>query len=47
MEVMEEEELASMKAAQAHYEQIRHEELVITQRMEAAEIRKEEEKARR
>jgi hypothetical protein len=47
MEVVEEEELAAMKAAQAHFEQIRHEELVITQRMEAAEIRKTEERSRR
>lgn len=47
MEVMEEEELAAMRAHQEHFEQIRNAELVATQRMEAAEKRKVEEKARR
>lgn len=47
MEVMEEEELAAMRAHQEHFEQIRNAELVATQRMEAAERRKLEEKERR
>mmetsp|Transcript_42143 Transcript_42143/g.134733 ORF Transcript_42143/g.134733 Transcript_42143/m.134733 type:complete len:458 (-) Transcript_42143:61-1434(-) len=47
MEVMEEEELAAMRAHQEHFEQIRNAELVATQRMEAAEKRKLEEKERR
>eukprot|EP00798_Chlamydomonas_sp_ICE-L_P019019 gene19019-25611_t len=47
MEVLEEEELAAMRAHQEHFEQIRNAELVATQRMEAAEKRKSEEKERR
>ncbi|KAG1672042.1 hypothetical protein FOA52_008918 [Chlamydomonas sp. UWO 241] len=47
MEVLEEEELAAMRAHQEHFEQIRNAELVATQRMEAAESRKGEEKDRR
>lgn len=47
MEVLEEEELAAMRAHQEHFEQIRNAELVATQRMEAAEKRKIEEKERR
>ncbi|GMH46067.1 hypothetical protein BSKO_14031 [Bryopsis sp. KO-2023] len=47
MEVMEEEELAAMRAHQEHMEQIRNAELVATQRMEAAEKRKLDEKERR
>ena len=47
MEVCEEEELAAMRAHQDHFEQIRNAELVATQRMEAAEKRKVEEKERR
>ena len=47
MEVLEEEELAAMRAHQEHFEQIRNAELVATQRMEAAEQRKAEEKERR
>jgi hypothetical protein len=47
MEVMEEEELAAMRAHQEHFEQIRNAELVATQRMEAAEKRKIEEKEHR
>ena len=47
MEVLEEEELSSMRAHQEHFEQIRNAELVATQRMEAAEKRKIEEKERR
>ncbi|KAL6760816.1 flagellar radial spoke protein 3 [Haematococcus lacustris] len=47
MEVLEEEELAAMRAHQEHFEQIRNAELVATQRMEAAEKRKAEEKERR
>jgi len=47
MEVMEEEELAAMRAHQEHFEQIRNAELVATQRMEAAEKRKLDEKERR
>jgi len=47
MEVMEEEELAAMRAHQEHFEQIRNAELVATQRMEAGEKRKMEEKERR
>jgi hypothetical protein len=45
--VMEEEELAAMRAHQEHFEQIRNAELVATQRMEAAEKRKLDEKERR
>ena len=40
MEVMQEEELAAMRAHQEHFEQLRNAELVATQRMEAAEKRK-------
>lgn len=47
MEVMEEEELSAMKAHQEHIQQVRNAELVATQRMETAEIRKQEEKDRR
>lgn len=47
MEVLEEEELAAMRAHQEHFEQVRNSELVATQRMEAAEKRKVEEKSRR
>lgn len=47
MEVLEEEELAAMRSHQEHFEQIRNAELVATQRMEAAESRKIEEKERR
>ena len=47
MEVCEEEELAAMRTHQDHFEQIRNAELVATQRMEAAEKRKVEEKERR
>ncbi|GIL50752.1 hypothetical protein Vafri_6901 [Volvox africanus] len=47
MEVLEEEELAAMRAHQEQFEQIRNAELVATQRMEAAERRKLEEKERR
>lgn len=47
LEVCEEEELAAMRAHQEHFEQIRNAELVATQRMEAAEKRKVEEKERR
>jgi len=47
MEVLEEEELAAMRAHQEHFEQVRNSELVATQRMEAAEKRRVEEKLRR
>ncbi|DBA85374.1 hypothetical protein WJX79_002769 [Trebouxia sp. C0005] len=47
MEVMEEEELAAMRAHQQHYEQVKATELASVQRLEAAELRKQEEKARR
>ncbi|MEW5305036.1 MAG: hypothetical protein WDW36_007603 [Sanguina aurantia] len=47
MEVLQEEELQAMHAHQEHFEAIRNAELVATQRMEAAEVRKLEEKARR
>ncbi|KAK9816840.1 hypothetical protein WJX72_005799 [[Myrmecia] bisecta] len=47
LEVMEEEELAAMRAHQAHFEQVRNAELAAVQRMEAAERRKMEEKERR
>jgi hypothetical protein len=47
LEVMEEEELASMKEHQEHFEQIRNVELAETQRMEEAEKRRFEEKERR
>ena len=47
MEVMEEEELAAMRAHQEYFEQLRNAELVALQRVEAAEIRRMEEKMRR
>jgi hypothetical protein len=47
MQVLEEEELAAMRAHQEHFEQVRNAELVATQRMEQAERRKVEEKERR
>ena len=47
VEVLEEEEIANMRAHQENFEKIRQDELVATQRMEAAEIRKMEEKERR
>lgn len=47
MEVLEEEELSSIRRRQALFEQTRHAELLDVQRMEAAEKRREEEKARR
>ncbi|KAL3163290.1 hypothetical protein ABBQ32_009684 [Trebouxia sp. C0010 RCD-2024] len=47
MEVVEEEELAAMRAHQQHYEQVKAAELASVQRLEAAELRKQEEKARR
>ncbi|MEW5310119.1 MAG: hypothetical protein WDW38_001947 [Sanguina aurantia] len=47
MEVLQEEELAAMHAHQEHFEAIRNAELVATQRMEAAEMRKLAEKERR
>merc|ERR1719231_1036301 len=47
MEVMEEEELANMRAHQEHFEQIRNAELAETQRLEEAEKRRSEEKERR
>ncbi len=47
VEVLEEEELMSMRKHQEHFEQIRNAELIATQRMEASERRKEEEKRRR
>lgn len=47
MEVMEEEELANMRAHQEHFEQIRNAELAETQRLEEGEKRRAEEKARR
>jgi hypothetical protein len=47
MEVMEEEELANMRAHQEHFEQIRNAELAETQRLEEAEKRRFEEKERR
>merc|ERR1719460_3471308 len=47
MEVMEEEELANMRAHQEHFEQIRNSELAETQRLEEAEKRRFEEKERR
>jgi Radial spoke protein 3 len=46
-QVMEEEELAAMRAHQEHFEQLRNAELVATQKMEQAERRKVEEKERR
>jgi hypothetical protein len=46
-QVLEEEELSAMRSHQEHFEQIRNAELVATQRMEAAEKRKIEEKERR
>jgi len=47
MEVLEEEELASIRRRQALFEQTRHAELLDVQRMEAAEKRREEERQRR
>ena len=47
MEVMEEEELANMRAHQEHFEQIRNAELAETQRLEEAEKRRMQEKERR
>ena len=47
MEVMEEEELANMRAHQEHFEQIRNAELAETQRLEEAEKRRSQEKERR
>ena len=47
MEVVEEEELANMRAHQEHFEQIRNSELAETQRLEEAEKRRFEEKERR
>eukprot|EP00898_Chlorokybus_atmophyticus_P003138 jgi/Chlat1/3825/Chrsp26S03970 len=47
MEVMEEEELANLRAHQEHFEQVRNAELVAAQRLEAAERRRIEEKERR
>jgi hypothetical protein len=47
MEVLEEEELASIRRRQALFEQTRHAELLDVQRMEAAEKRREDEKMRR
>jgi hypothetical protein len=47
MEVMEEEELANMRAHQEHFEQIRNAELAETQRLEEAEKRRMHEKERR
>ena len=47
MEVLEEKELEAMRKHQENFEQIRNAELIATQRMEASEKRKEEEKQRR
>lgn len=47
LQVLEEEELAAMRAHQEHFEHIRNAELVATQKMEQAERRKVEEKERR
>ena len=47
MEVMEEEELANMRAHQEEFIELRNAELAETQRMEAAEKRRYEEKERR
>ena len=47
MEVMEEEELAELRAHQEDFVQLRNAELAETQRMEEAERRKFEEKERR
>jgi hypothetical protein len=47
MEVLEEEELASIRRRQSLFEQTRHAELLDVQRMEAAEKRREDEKMRR
>jgi radial spoke head protein 3 len=47
LQVLEEEELAAMRAHQEHFEQVRNAELVATQKMEQAECRKVEEKERR
>lgn len=45
--MLEEEELAAMRAHQEHFEHIRNAELVATQKLEQAERRKVEEKERR
>lgn len=47
MEVLEEEELANLRAHQDEYDQIRAAELAEAQRMEAAETRRAQEKERR
>lgn len=47
VQVLEEEELAAMRAHQEHFEHIRNAELVATQKLEQAERRKVEEKERR
>lgn len=47
MEVMEEEELANLRAQQRRFEQLRNAELVETQRLEEQERRHREEKERR
>jgi len=47
MEVMEEEELANLRAQQRQFEELRHAELVETQRLEEQERRHREEKQRR
>lgn len=47
LQVLEEEELAAMRAHQEHFEHIRNAELVATQKLEQAERRKVEEKERR
>lgn len=47
LEVMEEEELANLRAQQRRFEQLRNAELVETQRLEEQERRHREEKERR
>ena len=47
LEVMEEEELAALRQRQREFEQIRHAELVETQRLEEQDRRHREEKERR
>ena len=47
LEVMEEEELANLRAQQRRFEELRHAELVETQRLEEQERRHREEKQRR
>lgn len=47
LEVMEEEELANLRAQQRRFEEMRHAELVETQRLEEQERRHREEKQRR